>query len=304
MLYKEWLIKWLEDYVRPAVKSRTYLNYADIVRLRLIPQWGEMEMDMLTPLIVQPYISGLLHHGNLKTGAGLSPNSVNLIIAVIQNSLGVAHSLGLIPWYEMDKVKRPRVQEKQIACFSASEQKVIERAVLADERTKMVGVLICLYTGLRIGELLALEWSDVDFGKAELRVTKTCYYRKGERIIGTPKTGTSVRLIPLPVQLIPVLERLRKQGKSQCVLSEHGHNISIRSYQRSFALLLKKLNIPQRGFHALRHTFATRALECGMDVRTLAELLGHKNPTVTLNRYAHSLMEHKREMMNRLGEYL
>ena len=80
--------------------------------------------------------------------------------------------------------------------------------------------------------------------------------------------------------------------------------IPVRSYQASFALLLKKQNLPHRGFHALRHTFATRALECGMDVKTLSELLGHKNPTVTLNRYVHSLMPHKHEMMNRLGKLL
>ena len=83
-----------------------------------------------------------------------------------------------------------------------------------------------------------------------------------------------------------------------------GNAVSVRSYQRSFELLLKKLHIAHRGFHSLRHTFATRALECGMDVRTLSEILGHKNPTVTLNRYAHSLLEHKAAMMNRLGKLL
>ena len=79
---------------------------------------------------------------------------------------------------------------------------------------------------------------------------------------------------------------------------------TVRSYQYSFSLLLRRIGVPHRGFHALRHTFATRALECGMDVKTLAEILGHKNPTVTLNRYVHSLMPHKHEMMNRLGKLL
>ena len=84
-----------------------------------------------------------------------------------------------------------------------------------------------------------------------------------------------------------------------------GENIiPVRSYQASFSLLLRKLNLPHRGFHALRHTFATRALECGMDVKTLAELPGHKNPTVTLERYVHSLMPHKCDMMNRFGALL
>lgn len=304
MVYKEWLVRWLEDYVRPSVKERTYSNYADIVRLRLIPEFGEMDVERLTPLVTQPYITGLLHHGNMKTGKELSSNSVNLIIVVIQSSLKAACALGITDRYEMDKLKRPRVQEKQVCCFSAQEQKQIEKAVLSDRRVKMLGVLLCLYTGLRIGELLALEWSDVDLDKKELRVSKTCYEKGGERMVGTPKTWSSARMIPIPAQIVPVLETLQTRGKGQYVVSNQGQYISVRSYQRSFALLLKKLGIPHRGFHALRHTFATRALECGMDVRTLAELLGHKNPTVTLNRYAHSMMEHKREMMDRLGENL
>lgn len=80
--------------------------------------------------------------------------------------------------------------------------------------------------------------------------------------------------------------------------------ITVRSYQRSFELLLKKQKIPHHGFHALRNTFATRAIECGMDVKSLSEILGHKNPTITLKRYVHSFMEHKREYMNRLGKLL
>lgn len=111
-------------------------------------------------------------------------------------------------------------------------------------------------------------------------------------------------MIPLPKQLLPKLKSIKKNGNSDFVVSAGDKAVSVRSYQRSFELLLKKLNIPHRGFHALRHTFATRALECGMDVRTLAEILGHKNPTVTLNRYAHSLLEHKTAMMNRLGKLL
>ena len=304
MLYGEWLCQWIENYVRPSVKGRTYEQYENIVRLRLKPNFGGMSLEEMTPLAVQQYIRSLSNHGNLKTGEGLSSNSINLIIVVIQNSMKMAYSLGLIDRYEMDKLKRPRVQEKQVQCFTVAEQKKIENVIFIERRTKMLGVLICLYTGLRIGELLALQWSDIDFEKREMHICKTCYEKAGVRLTGSPKTRTSVRIIPIPEQIIPVLTKLKDAGMCQYVISDHGQYVSIRSYQRSFALLLKKLNIPHRGFHALRHTFATRALECGMDVRTLAEILGHKNPTVTLNRYAHSLMEHKREMMNRLGENL
>ena len=172
----------------------------------------------------------------------------------------------------------------------------------------MFGVVLCLYTGLRIGELLALEWKDIDFSNGTISVTKTCYDGKDNngkytRITDTPKTPTSQRVIPFPKQLISYLKSVRKQDKSDFVVSSGSNkSLSVRAYQRSFELLLKKLNISHKGFHALRHTFATRALECGMDVKTLSEILGHKNATVTLNRYVHSLMEHKKDMMNRVGK--
>ena len=171
-------------------------------------------------------------------------------------------------------------------------------------KDKLYGILLCLYSGLRIGELIALQWSDIDFSKGILTVSKSCYDGKDGLIIDEPKTASSCRTIPLPKQLFPILRGIRKKSDSLFVVSNHGKPVSVRSYQRSFELLLKKLKIAHRGFHSLRHTFATRALECGMDVKTLSEILGHKNPTVTLNRYAHSLIEHKTLMMNRLGNLL
>ena len=97
---------------------------------------------------------------------------------------------------------------------------------------------------------------------------------------------------------------MKKKSKSEFVIADGEKSVFMRSYQRTFELLLKKLNLPHKGFHSLRHTFATRALECGMDVKTLSEILGHKNAAITLNRYAHSLWEHKFEMMNKLGKLL
>lgn len=201
----------------------------------------------------------------------------------------------MISEYIGDKIKRPRVSEKKVECFSMSEQKKIEQYILNEENTRLFSVLLCLYTGLRIGELLALEWSDIDMSKGELRVNKTCHYGKDEngvfgRITDIPKTQSSIRTIPITKQLMPHLREVKKKSLSTHIVSNGSNLISIRLYQRSFSALLKKLNIQHRGFHSLRHTFATRALECGMDVKTLSEILGHKKPTVTLNRYSHSLM--------------
>jgi integrase family protein len=267
---------------------------------------GEYELNELTPLVLQRYITELIESGNMKTGKGLAANSVNGIITVIQNSLKLAYALGTIKEYAADKIRRPKTKEKEVTCFTLSEQKKIERAALAGKKTKWLGIVVCLYTGLRIGELLALEWKDVDFQKGVLTVSKSRHEGKDENgryahIVESPKTVSSGRCIPLPKQILCELRMLKRKSRSAYVISNGERSIPVRSYQRSFERLLKKLDIPHKGFHALRHTFATRALECGMDVKMLSELLGHKDPAVTLRRYVHSLMEQKKEMMNKVG---
>ena len=172
------------------------------------------------------------------------------------------------------------------------------------KKDKLYGIILCLYNGLRIGELIALQWDDIDLNNGILTVFKSCHDSKNGLVIDEPKTVNSRRLIPIPKQLLPILKAKKKNSCSSYFVSVKGNAVSVRSYQRSFELLLSRLNIAHKGFHSLRHTFATRALECGMDVKTLSEILGHKNPTITLNRYAHSLMEHKQDMMNRLGKLL
>ena len=304
MKYKDWLIQWLENYIRPSVKVRTYERYKLIVEQHIKDKIGGIELNNLSPLVLQSFITELLQCGNKKTGKGLSASSVNAVISVIQSSLKTAHLLGLTKEYTADKLKRPKLVGKPVECFSLTEQKMIEQAILTGKKDKLYGIILCLYCGLRIGELIALQWSDIDFTKGILTISKSCHDNKDGLIIDEPKTATSRRMIPLPKQLLPILRSVKKRSASPFVVSSNGKPVSVRSYQRSFELLLKKLKIPHKGFHSLRHTFATRAIECGMDVKTLSEILGHKNPTVTLNRYAHSLMEHKADMMNRLGKLL
>ena len=309
MKYKDWLKEWLDYYIKPTAKERTYIRYREIAVQHLIPRIGEYELDNLTPIVLQKLITHLSQSGNLRTGVGLSSNSVNSIITVLQTSLKTANRGGVSNLYVADKIRRPKVVEKKVMCFSLPEQRQIEQFVIKNKKTKMIGVLLCLYTGLRVGEVLALEWEDIDFSKSELTVNKNCYDGRDEngkfvRLINSPKTIHSHRVIPIPKQLLPYLKEIRKKSSGKCVVNNGERTISVRSYQKTFSSILKKLGIQHRGFHALRHTFATRALECGMDVKTLSEILGHKSPTVTLNRYVHSLMDHKREMMNKLGKFL
>lgn len=305
MKYKEWIEIWLYNYIKPTNKTRTFENYKQMIDNHIITKIGDLDIREITPLLLQNFLTELLRIGNKLNGRGLSTSTVNLIITIIQNSLKTAFRIGIINEYTADRIKRPKLKESEVSCFNLIEQRKIEQAILSDKRDKMFGILLCLYMGLRIGELLALTWDDINFISGFISVNKTCYDGKNNcRLIFEPKTKSSKRTIPIPKQLIPILKLKKQKSKSKYVIEENGKIVTIRSYQRSFALLLKKLNIEHRGFHSLRHTFATRALESGMDVKTLSEILGHKNATITLNRYAHSLMEHKQEMMNKLGKML
>ncbi len=308
MKYKEWLKEWLENYVKPSSKIRTLKAYTHIVEKHIAADLGECELESLTPIAIQRFVTTLTQCGNIITGRGLAANTVNSIITVLKASLKLAYELDLSKTDLSNKIKRPKNKEKEIRCFTIAEQKKIEEYVLLSDRSKLFGIVLCLYSGLRIGELLALKWEKIDFSKGIIIVNASCYDEKlndGKfcRVMDTPKTFSSNRMIPIPKQLLPLLKSYKRNSKSEFVVSdEKGKVISIRSYQRSFELMQKKLKIPHKGFHALRHTFATRAIESGMDIKTLAEILGHKNPTVTLNRYVHSLFEHKQDMMNNLGK--
>ncbi len=309
MNYKDWLNVWIDNTVKPTLKSRTYTRYKEIIGGHINPKLGRYDLNELTPIVLQKFVAELLQNGNLITGKGLSANTVNTVVTVLQNSLKSAFVFGELKEYTADRIKRPKAKASEVNCFSLTEQRQIEQKIMQSKKDKLFGIILCLYTGLRIGELLALTWNDIDFSKRIISVTKSCHYAKGdsgkfERLTELPKTVTSRRKIPIPKQMLAMLKIIKKRSKIGYVIASGAQPVSVRSYQRSFALMLKKLKIPHKSFHSLRHTFATRALECGMDVKTLSELLGHKNAGITLNRYVHSLMEHKREMMNKLGGLL
>ncbi|MCI7094523.1 MAG: site-specific integrase [Clostridiales bacterium] len=302
MKYKDWSNEWLALYVKPTTKIRTYKKYRQQIEQHILPSLGEFELHELTATVLQHYTVDL-------TKKELSANTVNGIISVLKSSLRRAVLFGVADKEFTDAIVRPKQREKQVDCLSKEEQRKIERYIIEKKKNNLFGVVLCLYTGLRIGELLALTWDDVDLEKGIITVSKSCHdsWQNGSyvKIIDTPKTDCSVRTIPVAKQLLVRLKGHKKSLNDNYVVAGRSvHGAQIRSYQKTFEILLKRLRVAHKGFHSLRHTFATRALECGMDIKTLSEILGHKNPTVTLNRYAHSLLEHKTEMMNRVGKLL
>ena len=281
MYFYQWLDNWLDNFIKPTCKASTYELYKRLTASKIAPDLGGRELGDLSASVLQEFTA--------KLSKTYSPNTVHNVLSIVKSSL--------------------RCAEKQVSCFTGLEQTRLEWYAGAKGDVKHFGITLSLYTGLRIGELLALKWSDVDFATGCISVNRTCRdsWENGNyvKLFSTPKTASSVRVIPVPRKLLADLKKFSKKGRSVFVISgADGEDVSVRSYQRTFELLLRRAGIKQRGFHALRHTFATRAAELGMDVKTLSEIMGHTNPTLTLKRYTHSLSAHKAEMMDKLGKAL
>lgn len=308
MKLKDWLDYWTKSQLKYNIKQRSYISYTAIIEKHLKPNLGNYDLDELSPSVLQNFVTHLLENGNLRTGGKLSNNSVILIVNVLKQAIKEANLLEITTKDYCNRIKMPDMEESHISSFEKWEQLKIEKYCLNNKKN-YIGIVICLYTGLRIGELLALTWKDIDFGKNTISITKSAYQGKidgkTQIVISTPKTKNSNRIIPIPKQLSIILRKIKKKSTSLYIITTNDNQmIGTRSYQRTFERLLRRLNIKKRNFHSLRHTFATRALEFGIDVKTVSDILGHKNPMITLQRYTHSLMSYKRIMMNKFGKFL
>lgn len=308
MKLSEWLDTWLNKYQKASIKLRTYLKYESIINKHINPNLGDYELEDLKGNILQDFVLQKINHGNLVTNGKLSDNSVIAIVSLLKQALRQAVFLGISEVEYTAHIKLPYISEKQITAFNRTEQQALENYCL-NSKPNYIGVIICLYTGIRLGELLALTWNDIDFDRRLLSINKTVYTisKNGKNVafVDKPKTKQSNRVIPLSKQLINILKKRKNESTSMYIITTKNNGmVQNRSYQKTFKRILYKCNIPYKNFHSLRHTFATRALELGIDVKTLSEILGHKNPMITLSRYSHSLLEHKAEMMNKIGKLL
>ncbi len=302
MKLKELLELWLERYMKHTIKIRTYNRYKSICELHLIKDLGEYELEELKPNVLQDFLLK-------KIDGNYSTNTIKGIVSVLKQALRLAITLEFVDKEYCSDLKMSSSEEKEISVFTKKEQQVIESFCLNHKKRNYIGIVICLYTGIRLGELLALTWDDIDFNSNLLTINKTSYSAKVDGktqiIVDKPKTKKSNRVIPIPNQLVKLLRVIKKESNSKYVITTRNSGmVGNRSYQRTFKFILKKVNVPYRNFHSLRHTFATNAIELGMDVKTLAEILGHTNAMITLNRYSHSLLNYKIEMMNKLGKNL
>ncbi len=308
MKYSELLNLWMTEKQYYTLKHRTYLRYNELIKTQILPQLGDLEISNLTVQSVRDFQSKKFIDGNTVTGRPLANNTVKNIMSIIQNSLIYGRESLNLQMFNPEELTPPTFEEKPVQVFERSEQEQIEKTVLSG-RPNHFGIILCLYTGLRLGELLALTWNDIDLSAGILSVDKTsCFLTENGKYqcyVSRPKTQSSIRIIPLSKGLISELKRIKKTSKSEFVIStRNGGHVSNRSYQTTYARILKKAKVRYRNFHVLRHTFATRALECGADIKTVSEVLGHKSPVITMNRYVHSMLDTKRKMVESITKEL
>lgn len=298
MTINEYLNEWLEEQ-RDHIKIRTYRRYAEIVGNNILPAIGEIEITELTSKQVRKFIATLsIEH---------SDNTVLQIIGLLKRALNLAVQEGLIEFNPTAGIVLHHKQRK-VEPFNDREQSIIVEYILQKQNPYYYGILIALYTGVRIGELLALTWDDVDMKSKTITVSKTAGSIKlsnaDNPFISTTKTVAGNRTIPYPRQLNSLLKVMKALGSKYVVCTRQGNFMSVYGYQKMFSRLLDRLGIKHKGFHSLRHTYATRALESGADIRTLSEMLGHSSPTVTITRYCHSTNKQKYRLCEKIGEQL
>lgn len=297
MTVKELTLEFLAT-VKPRLKESTFANYRMKAEKHIIPAFGNKCCCALNADDVYAFIEE-------KRGKGLSARYIADIVVLLKSIFRYA-----VRTYNvrdpLDGFKMTKCPKPDVAILSKTGQEQLLRLATAKNDIKHLGIVMSLFTGMRIGELCALKWCDVDLKNRIIKVRRTLQRiqtadggKKTKIVITEPKSASSVREIPIPECLIPLLEQHRRDS-DMFVLSGSRKPLECRTLQYRFAALLKNGNLPSVHFHSLRHAFATNCIALGFDVKTLSEILGHSSVEVTLNRYVHSSIDRKRECMSRL----
>lgn len=298
--FKELAARWAADK-RPYVKRSTYAAYSLLITNHLVPAFGPYED--VTEADVQRFVLE-------KLQAGLGQKSVRDILIVLKMILRFGAKKGHLPYRQIDVVFPTGREKPDVAVLSIADQKKIMAYAKEQFSFSNLGILICLSAGLRIGEVCALTWDDLDTDRGVIRITKTlqrislpdAQARRTELILDTPKSANSIREIPMTRDLHRIVKPLKKVVRGNFyVLTNSIRPTEPRTYRNYFKRTLQSLGIPPIRFHGLRHSFATRCIESRCDYKTVSCLLGHSDISTTLNLYVHPNMEQKKKCVDRMS---
>ena len=292
---------------RVHIKESTYSRYIHLANAHILPYLGEISTDRLTTQIIEKHISFLLNEGRLDKKGGLAPKTVSDILTLIKGSIDYANCSGISINCYLDRLTVKKVQI-DMRVLSVNEQHKLCEVLMREMNLTKFGVLLCMYTGIRIGEVCALKWESIDFSEGILSIRETLQRiqatdvgacKKTKIVITEPKSKKAIRDIPLPNFVLECAASLKHDPKAYILTGCSDRYIEPRLLQYTFKKYTKECGLTDVNYHTLRHTFATRCIELGFDVKTLSELLGHASVNITLNRYVHSSMDTKKNNMQR-----
>lgn len=280
------------------LKESTYVRYSNLINNHLDDNIGNITIENLTNKQMQDYCDLLLQN---KVSIIVVREMILLIKLALKRDAKINAYQPLFIDLDLPIIAK----KKKISILSRNDQKTIMNYILTGDKQKYCGVLLSLMTGLRIGELCALKWCDIDLKKRIIIVDKTLQRicKKGEKskiAITVPKTNNSNREIPISNALYDFLIQIKPTKRDIYFLTNNILPTEPRNYRKIYLTLLKKLKIGKTSFHALRHTFATRLIENKVDIKTVSELLGHSSVNITIAIYVHSEFNTKRKAVKTL----
>lgn len=301
--------EWFES-IKAYTKISTQNKYYNLLTLYILPQYGNQTFDAMTYEFIESYCRFLLKSGGKKE-QGLSSKTVNDVLSIIRSIIKFASKKGIYVACDPRTIQIKQ-DSKPIRVLNIVEQKQLCTYILKNPAPCNLGILVCLFTGLRIGEICALRWEDISLLERTIYIHQTLQrvqnlsanVPKTKIIITTPKSACSIRTIPLPDELYNILIKHQKASVGYLLTNDDNEFVEPRTLQNKFKKILKDVHITDTNFHTLRHTFATRCIELGFDIKSLSEILGHATVNITMNRYVHPTLEMKKKNMQKLSHFL
>lgn len=285
------------------IKHTTYDKYSYIIQKHIVPDLGNLSLAELNSMQINKFLNDKLHSGGIENNKPLAPSYVSTMSLIISSAIHYAANEDLCTDLK-NPIYKPIANNKEIHVLNSADYNKLTMYIVSNINETNLGILFALYLGLRIGEICALKWENIDFKTMIIHIKSTVSRinnnGKTKYILDVPKTKSSIRDIPIPKKLFTILKDSFVNRKSDFVISKTDSFVIPRTFEYRYHKLLNELAIESINFHSLRHTFATNCISNGMDVKSLSEILGHTNVNTTLQIYVHPSMEIKRKQIDKV----
>jgi integrase len=307
-LFGEILSEWLDTQTLRN-KPSTQVKFGNLIRNHIAPALGNLALSQITTARLTRFMKDKAEHGRMDGQGGLSNSTLQALLLILKSTLEYAAQERYMPPMTFT-LKCPEVKRESAKTLTVKEQAMLERSLRSELDASKLGILLCLYTGLRIGEVCALHWRDIDLANGLIYVRQTVQRlqdkapspeRKTVLFCDLPKSERSLRSVPIPPCLMGLLRTFRGKTDGYVLTGQQDKLMEPRTYQYRFKRYIVDAGVADVNFHVLRHTFGTRFIELGGDPKTLFELLGHASVEITLNKYVHPSLEIKRQQMERFS---